>query len=108
MILFLLGIHRLQTLGFYSYLHKYLQPKQREVTRILLYAAQACHDRVPTDIVHDLVYCIAQNFVSDRNSPEAMTVGLNAIREVFVNVPEAASKDLLDDLTEVRVLRTLL
>lgn len=27
----IIGVHRLQTLGFYSYLHRYLQPKQREV-----------------------------------------------------------------------------
>ena len=27
----LIGIHRLHTLGFYSYLHRYLQPKQRDV-----------------------------------------------------------------------------
>ncbi|KAI6207246.1 Protein SDA1 [Aphelenchoides fujianensis] len=98
----LIGVHQLQTLGFYSYLHKYLQPKQREVTRILLYAAQACHELVPTDIVQDLVRCIAQNFVSDRNTPEAMTVGLNAIREVFVNCPFAATEELLSDLSEYK------
>ncbi|KAI6186232.1 Protein SDA1 [Aphelenchoides besseyi] len=98
----LIGVHQLQTLGFYSYLHKYLQPKQREVTRILLYAAQACHEMVPTDIVQDLVRCIAQNFVSDRNTPEAMTVGLNAIREVFVNCPFAATEELLEDLSEYK------
>lgn len=26
-----IGLHKLQTLGFYSHLHRYLQPKQREV-----------------------------------------------------------------------------
>lgn len=97
-----IGIHKLQSLSFYSYLHRYLQPKQREVTRILLYAAQACHELVPPDIVEQLVRIIAQNFVTDRNSPEAMTVGLNAIREIFVNCPFAANEDLLQDLTEYK------
>ena len=50
-----IGVHRLQCLGFYSYLHRYLQPKQKEVTRLLLYAAQACHELVPPDAVEQLV-----------------------------------------------------
>ncbi|VDK55870.1 unnamed protein product [Anisakis simplex] len=98
----IIGVHRLQTLGFYSYLHRYLQPKQREVTRILLYAAQACHELVPPDIVEQMVRVIAQNFVTDRNTPEAITVGLNAIREVFTNCPYAATEELLRDLAEYK------
>ncbi|VDK80679.1 unnamed protein product [Litomosoides sigmodontis] len=98
----IIGIHKLQTLSFYSYMHRFLQPKQREVTRILLYVAQACHELVPPDIVEQLVYVIAQNFVSDRNTPEAMTVGLNTIREIFVNCPFAATEDLLRDLTDYK------
>uniref|UniRef100_A0A0N4V820 Protein SDA1 n=1 Tax=Enterobius vermicularis TaxID=51028 RepID=A0A0N4V820_ENTVE len=97
-----IGIHKLQTLSFYSYLHRYFQPKQREVTRLLLYAAQACHELVPPDIVEQLVRVIAQNFVTDRNSPEAITVGLNTIREIFTNCSFAATEDLLRDLTEYK------
>lgn len=63
--------------------------------------AQACHELVPPDIVEQLVYVIAQNFVSDRNTPEAVTVGLNTIREIFANCPFAATEDLLRDLTDV-------
>lgn len=44
---------------------------------------------------------IAQNFVTDRNTPEAITVGLNAIREIFTSSPFAATEELLRDLTEV-------
>ncbi|CAJ0586519.1 unnamed protein product, partial [Mesorhabditis spiculigera] len=98
----LLGIHKLQTLGFYSYLHRYLQPRQRDVTRILLYAAQACHDLVPPDTIEQLIRCIAQNFISDRNSPEAMTVGINAVREILVNCPFAATEELMRDLAEYK------
>ncbi|VDN01392.1 unnamed protein product, partial [Thelazia callipaeda] len=98
----MIGIHKLQTLSFYSYMHRYLQPKQREITRILLYVAQACHELVPPDIVEQLVYVIAQNFVSDRNTSEAITVGLNAIREIFASCPFAATEDLLRDLTDYK------
>jgi protein SDA1 len=31
-----IGVHRLQTLGFYSYLQRFLQPKQRDVTRVYI------------------------------------------------------------------------
>ena len=37
-------------------------------------------------------------FVSDQNSAEAITVGLNTIREIFANCPAAANEDLLRDL----------
>lgn len=33
----MIGIHKLQTLSFYSYIHRYLQPKQREVLKFLIY-----------------------------------------------------------------------
>jgi len=97
-----IGIHRLQTLGFYSYMHRYLQPKQREVTRILLYVAQACHELVPPDYVQDVVRVIANNFVTERNTPEGMTVGINAIREIFTNCPFAATEELLQELCEFK------
>ncbi|CAD5223396.1 unnamed protein product [Bursaphelenchus okinawaensis] len=98
----LIGVHQLQVLGFYSYLHKFLQPKQKEVTRILLYAAQACHETVPSDLVEGLIKVISNNFVSDNNSHEAITVGLNAIREIFANCPFAATSDVLEDLSEYK------
>ncbi|GMS79833.1 hypothetical protein PENTCL1PPCAC_2008, partial [Pristionchus entomophagus] len=108
----IIGIHRLQTLQFYSiplvpsrYVQRYLQPKQRDVTRILLYAAQACHELVPPDTIENLVKCIAYNFVTDRNSPEAITVGINAIREIFNNCPFAANEDLLRDLSQYKTYK---
>uniref|UniRef100_A0A0N4ZTA4 Protein SDA1 homolog n=1 Tax=Parastrongyloides trichosuri TaxID=131310 RepID=A0A0N4ZTA4_PARTI len=97
-----IGVHKLQTLGFYSFLHRYLNPKQREVTRILLYAAQACHDLVPPDLVENLVKVIANNFVTDKASSEAIVVGLNTIREIYANCPHAADSDLVQDLVQYR------
>lgn len=44
---------------------------------------------------------MAQNFVSDRNTPEAITVGLNTIREIYANCPAAATEDMVRDLAEV-------
>jgi protein SDA1 len=46
---------------------------------------------------------IAQNFVSDRNTPEAITVGLNTIREIYTNCPAAANEDMVRDLAQVHI-----
>jgi protein SDA1 len=47
------------------------------------------------------VRVIAQNFVSDRNTSEAITVGLNTIREIYSNCPAAATEEMVRDLAEV-------
>lgn len=45
------GAHRLLLLPFYSHLQRYVASQQREVTHILAYLVQACHDLVPPDEV---------------------------------------------------------
>lgn len=45
------GAHRLLLLSFYSHLQRYIASQQREVTHILAYLVQACHDLVPPDEV---------------------------------------------------------
>lgn len=82
-----------------------MQPHQREVTKILQYAAQACHDLVPPDTLEPVIRAVATNFVSERNSVEVMTVGLNAIREICARAPLAIDEDLLHDLVMYRTYR---
>ena len=41
---------------------------------------------------------IADNFVTDAASPEAIAVGLNSIREIVARCPYAVSDELLEDL----------
>lgn len=48
---------------------------------------------------------MANNFVSERNSVEVMTVGLNAIREICLRAPLAMDEDLLHDLVMYRGYR---
>ncbi|XP_063066771.1 protein SDA1 homolog [Engraulis encrasicolus] len=95
----LVGIHELLLLNYYPFLQRFLQPHQREVTKILLCAAQSSHQLVPPEVIESVVMTIANNFVSDRNSGEVMTVGINAIREVVARCPLAMNEDLLQDLT---------
>lgn len=98
----IVGLHKLQVLNFYPFLQKYLQPHQRDVTKILLFAAQSSHDLVPPDVIQNLLKTIVNNFVSDRNSTEAIAVGLNSVREIADKCPLAIDEDLLQDLVEYK------
>ncbi|XP_042323222.1 protein SDA1 homolog [Sceloporus undulatus] len=98
----LVGIHELFLFNFYPFVQRYLQPHQREVTKILLFAAQACHQLVPPEIVQSVLMTIANNFVTDKNSGEVMTVGINAIKEISARCPLAMTEDLLQDLAQYK------
>ena len=61
---------------------RYLWPHKQDVTQVLAYVAQACHEHVPPEVLESLLMKIANNFVSERSAPEVMAVGINAIREI--------------------------
>uniref|UniRef100_A0A3P8TIR5 Protein SDA1 n=1 Tax=Amphiprion percula TaxID=161767 RepID=A0A3P8TIR5_AMPPE len=98
----LVGIHELFLFNFYPFIQRFLQPHQREVTKILLCAAQASHQLVPPEIIEPVIMTIANNFVTDRNSGEVMTVGINAIKEVAGRCPLSINEDLLLDLAQYK------
>lgn len=98
----LVGIHELFLFNFYPFIQRFLQPHQREVTKILLCAAQSSHQLVPPEVITPVIMTIANNFVTDRNSGEGMTVGLNAIKEVAARCPLAITEDLLQDLAQYK------
>lgn len=98
----LVGIHELFLFNFYPFIQRFLQPHQREVTKILLCAAQASHQLVPPEIIEPMIMTIANNFVTDRNSGEVMTVGINAIKEIVARCPLAINEDLLQDLAQYK------
>ncbi|XP_070706421.1 protein SDA1 homolog [Pempheris klunzingeri] len=98
----LVGIHELFLFNFYPFIQRFLQPHQREVTKILLCAAQASHQLVPPEIIEPVIMTIANNFVTDRNSGEVMTVGINAIKELTARCPLAITEDLLQDLAQYK------
>ncbi len=119
----LIGLHQLLLLNFYPYLQRYLQPHQRQVTKILLYVAQASHELIPPDILQSICKTIANNFITERNSGEVMAVGfvsiktkkkdfvlfflfsLNTIREICSKCYLAMDEDLLHDLAKYKSYR---
>ncbi|XP_052840363.1 protein SDA1 homolog [Drosophila gunungcola] len=94
----LIGIHELFLFGFYPYITRFLQPHQRQVTRVMQFAAQASHELVPGDIIEPILKTIANNFITERNSSDVMAIGLNATREICMRCPLAMGEDLLQDL----------
>lgn len=94
----LIGIHELFLFSFYPYITRFIQPHQRQVTRILQFAAQASHELVPGDIIEPILKTIANNFITERNSSDVMAIGLNATREICHRCPLAMGEDLLRDL----------
>uniref|UniRef100_A0A8C0BHS0 Protein SDA1 n=1 Tax=Buteo japonicus TaxID=224669 RepID=A0A8C0BHS0_9AVES len=98
----LVGIHELFLFNYYPFIQRFLQPHQREVTKILLFAAQASHQLVPPEIIQSVLMTIANNFVTDKNSGEVMTVGINAIKEITARCPLAMTEDLLQDLVQYK------
>ncbi|XP_067413135.1 protein SDA1 homolog isoform X2 [Emydura macquarii macquarii] len=98
----LVGIHELFLFNFYPFVQRFLQPHQREVTKILLFAAHASHQLVPPEIIQSVLMTIANNFVTDKNSGEVMTVGINAIKEITARCPLAMTEDLLQDLAQYK------
>jgi protein SDA1 len=95
----LAGNHELLILPLYSYLQKYMSGHQRDVTAILAYTVQACHNQVPPEEIYGIIKTIAHNFITERCSEEQMAVGINAVRAICARVPACMVKDELTNLT---------
>ena len=87
----LVGNHELLVLNLYPFLQKYMGGHQRDVTGILAYAVQGCHESVPPDEVYGILKTIAHNFVTERCSEEQMAVGINAVRAICARTPSVLS-----------------
>ncbi|CAL7948069.1 unnamed protein product [Xylocopa violacea] len=98
----LIGLHNLFLLNFYPYLQRFLQPHQREVTKLLQFIAQSSHELVPPDVLEPVLKTLANNFVTERNSADVMAIGLNAIREICTRCPLVMNADLLQDLVRYK------
>lgn len=98
----LIGLHNLFLFNYYPFIARLLMPHQREVTRILQFAAQASHELVPPEVIEPVMKAIANNFITERNSTDVMAVGLNAVREICARCPLAIGEDLLRDLVQYK------
>ena len=98
----LVHTHKLILLNYYPYIQRYMEPHQQHVTYIMAWASQAVHDLIPPESLHSLLMTIANHFVSDRASPDAITVGINTIREICRRQPLVMTEDLLQDIAQYK------
>ena len=96
----LIGCHKLLLLNFYSFLQRYLTSHQTDVTRILAYLVQGCHDLVPPEDLVPVVKTIAHNFITERCTNEQIAVGLNSVREIIGRVPSMLREDGMGDFIQ--------
>ena len=102
----LVGIHELFLFNFYPFVQRFLQPHQREVTKILLLLPKhLSHHLVPPEIIQSVLMSVANNFVTDKNSGEVMTVGINAIKEITARCLLVMTEELLQDLAQYKTHR---
>jgi protein SDA1 len=87
----LVGNHELLVLPLYPFLQRYMGGHQRDVTAVLAYSVQACHEYVPPEEVYGILKTIAHNFITERCSGEQMAVGINAARAICARVPSVLS-----------------
>lgn len=90
---------------YYPVLLRYLQPHQRQVTRILAFCAQAAHSGLPSDLIAIPIKAIANNFVAEHAQAPVIAAGLNAIRECCARCPTAMDAGLLHELTEYKTFK---
>ncbi|XP_029673504.1 protein SDA1 homolog isoform X1 [Formica exsecta] len=98
----LIGLHNLFLLNFYPYIQRFLQPHQREVTKLLQFIAQASHELVPPDVLELVLKTLVNNFITERNSADVMAIGLNTVREICTRCPLAMNEVLLEDLIQYK------
>eukprot|EP01054_Gregarina_sp_Poly1_P010086 Gregarina_sp_Poly_1__10085@NODE_681_length_6806_cov_40_998219_g514_i0_p4_GENE_NODE_681_length_6806_cov_40_998219_g514_i0NODE_681_length_6806_cov_40_998219_g514_i0_p4_ORF_typecomplete_len171_score32_19SDA1/PF05285_12/2_5e06Phage_int_SAM_4/PF13495_6/6_1e03Phage_int_SAM_4/PF13495_6/0_029Phage_int_SAM_1/PF02899_17/3_5e03Phage_int_SAM_1/PF02899_17/0_25_NODE_681_length_6806_cov_40_998219_g514_i050195531 len=94
----LMGKYEVLIPGFLDFFTKYLNPRQDQITRILAILAQAVHTHMAPEEVQKCTKTIADVFVVDTVPSEALTVGLNTIREMCKRNPNAITPELLEDL----------
>lgn len=101
----LIGLHELLLFNFYPYIQRFIQPHQREVTKILQFVAQASHEVLPPDVMQPVLKTLVNNFITERNSSDVMAIGLNAVREICSRCPLSMDEDLLQDLAQYKTHR---
>jgi protein SDA1 len=80
-----------------------LTSHQKDVTLILAYLIQACHDLTPPEDLMPVVKTIAYNFITERCTNEVVAVGINSTREIILRAPslllEPGMEELIQDLS---------
>ncbi|KNH05460.1 hypothetical protein XU18_3431 [Perkinsela sp. CCAP 1560/4] len=96
----LIAMHHLVLLPFYTFLQRYMQPYQRDISVILALCTETFHDLIPPEELAPLVRTIANHFIYDRASPDSITIALSTIREMCKKQPLIMEKSFLSELAD--------
>ncbi|KAJ3761848.1 SDA1-domain-containing protein [Lentinula raphanica] len=98
-----ISAHTLFVMPFYSYVQKWLAPKQLRVPSILVALAQSVHALIPPQTLKPVVLKLANEFVHPGVGTEVVAAGINAITEICRRQPlDVDLRPLLNDLIEYR------
>ncbi|TMS08491.1 Protein SDA1-like protein [Larimichthys crocea] len=101
----LVGIHELFLFNFYPLRPEVFTAPSKRSDKDSPVCCPGFPSTRPTgvQVIEPVIMTIANNFVTDRNSGEVMTVGINAIKEVAARCPLAINEDLLQDLAQYKI-----
>jgi len=80
-------------------------PHQKDVTKILAYVAESCHELIPPDDLQVVLKHLTENFVSERNGEEKMTIGLNTIQSMCERAPLMMDEFYLNHLGDYKTYK---
>ena len=72
-----------------------MTPHQKEIGKIFTYLAESTHESIPTDDLQPVIKHIVNDYVNDRCSEMAMTMGINVIREIALKNSEILDEDMV-------------
>jgi len=76
-----------------------MHPGQKEIHRVLAFLAEATHKLIPPEDLEPITKHLIDNFVNDRCTELAMTMGLNTLREMCNKNPLIMDHDKLSYLS---------
>ncbi|KAE9406981.1 SDA1-domain-containing protein [Gymnopus androsaceus JB14] len=97
-----ISAHTLFVMPFYSYVQKWLAPKQLRVPSILVALAQSVHTLIPPQTLKPVVMKLSNEFVHPGVGSEVIAAGINAITEICRRQPLVMGPKDDDDNDQAR------
>lgn len=98
-----IGRHKLMILGFYTYISKYINPHQKEVSDILAVFCEGTHENIPAEEIHPVMDKIIDLYISEQVANNNICIAINAVREICMRNHEALREDQLHHVANFRM-----
>lgn len=101
----IVGRHKLMLTELYSFLQRFITPKSKKVTQMLIICAEASHELVPPSEINPVIKKILDNFLSEHCSEEFIVLGLNCMKEICKRQPLVMTKELLEHINTFKFFK---